>query len=181
MIIDEVHKYLNDKIAYEKMHKISKLSDNLLLLSATPVQQERMEYLELLKLLFPEKYDNYSNEKFSYLISKQTNIVQKTTMVLTDLEDYIEVKKDVNNTDQLEDLQDLFDDMYDFLSRICEDLDDEKLDALLDNISFESIFMSLNRYREKVSKIMSYLEDEQKILMESETTRLEFEKLTSSY
>lgn len=153
VIIDEVHKYLNDKIAYEKMHKISKLSDNLLLLSATPVQQERMEYLELLKLLFPEKYDNYSNEKFSYLISKQTNIVQKTTMVLTDLEDYIEVKKDVNNTDQLEDLQDLFDDMYDFLSRICEDLDDEKLDALLDNISFES-----EDHGEKAIRIMvSYI------------------------
>ena len=35
-----------------------------LLLSATPVQQRRAEYLDLLRLLLPSKYDSFTEEKF---------------------------------------------------------------------------------------------------------------------
>lgn len=153
VIIDEVHKILDDEDVYGKIHAITKATDNLLLLSATPVQQERMEYLGLLKLLFPEKYDDYSEEKFLYLIRKQNNIVQKTTIVLGDLEDYIEVKEDESNPNQVEDLQEIFDDMYDFLSDLCNELNDKKLTDLLHNISFDS-----DDYGEKAIRIViSYI------------------------
>lgn len=59
------------------------------------------------------------------------------------------------------------------------------IDELIENIdtfiSFDSIFMSLKRYREKVNLIKSLLEEEQQIILESESSRLEFEKLSNDY
>ena len=119
-------------------------------------------------------------EKLKELVQKldedeQLKLELNKKISLTDTDIY-NLKREIETT--VIDLKDLandsyFDEIVFFVDELIENLDD--------NISFESIFMSLNRYREKVSKIMSYLEEEQKILMESETTRLEFEKLTSSY
>ena len=119
-------------------------------------------------------------EKLKELVQKldedeQLKLELNKKISLTDT-DINNLKREIETT--VIDLKDLandsyFDEIVFFVDELIENLDD--------NISFESIFMSLNRYREKVSKIMSYLEEEQKILMESETTRLEFEKLTSSY
>ena len=58
VVVDEVHKYLFDRNLYAALHEISKHATDILLLSATPVQQKREEYLDLLRLLLPEKYDN---------------------------------------------------------------------------------------------------------------------------
>ena len=41
VIIDEVHRYLTEENQYEALHNISKQTRNILLLSATPVQQRR--------------------------------------------------------------------------------------------------------------------------------------------
>lgn len=58
-------------------------------------------------------------------------------------------------------------------------------DTLLENVdttvSFDSIFMSLNRYKEKVNSVKKLLEEEQKIMLESESFRVEFEKLSNAY
>ena len=50
-----------------------------------------------------------------------------------------------------------------------------------ESISFESIFMSLKRYKDKINMIITFLEEEQKIIMESESSRVEFEKLINAY
>lgn len=58
---------------------------------------------------------------------------------------------------------------------------DELIENIEESVSFDSIFMSLNRYKEKINIIKNLLEEEQKIMLESESTRLEFEKLSSAY
>lgn len=90
VIVDEVHKYLFSQSEYEKLHKISTLAKNILLLSATPVQQKKEEYLDLLRLLLPQKYNSFSVEKFGKLIAKQSKIIQKTALILDDLGDFEE-------------------------------------------------------------------------------------------
>ncbi len=59
------------------------------------------------------------------------------------------------------------------------------VDDLTENInevvSFDSIFMSLNRYKEKINIIKNLLEEEQRIMLESESSRVEFEKLSNAY
>lgn len=89
VIIDEVHNYLNSD-QYEEIHSISRNAKNILMLSATPVQQREEEYLQLLRLLSPERYDNVSLNSFIDLLNKQKRIVQQTTNALEDLEDYYE-------------------------------------------------------------------------------------------
>lgn len=142
IIIDEVHKYLLNQKEYNMIHQLSKQAENILLLSATPIQQERIEYLRLLRLLFPDKYDKYSESKFEQLINKQTNIVQKSTRVIDDLEDFFEIKEELldegEDLETAEDLIDIFEEMYDTLESICSILKDDKLSELLENVRFDS-------------------------------------------
>ena len=156
IIIDEVHKYLFVKESYNIMHSLSKNAKNLLMLSATPVQQKKEEYLDLLRLLLPNKYDYFSEERFAELIDKQGSIIQKTALILDDLSDYEEeidsVSKD-SDPHESEECQELFDEIFDDLSGICDDLEDEKLSELLEDIHFEDD--DLGVYRIKV--IVSYI------------------------
>lgn len=71
VIIDEVHRYLENDQIYSRLHLLSMHTDNILLLSATPVQQRREEYLSLLRLLQPHKYDCCTESQFNTLIEKQ--------------------------------------------------------------------------------------------------------------
>ncbi len=156
VIIDEVHKILFLKDIYEVMYTISKAAKNLLVLSATPVQQKKEEYLDLLRLLLPSKYDNFSLGKFSELIEKQGKIIQKTALILDDLGDYEEEIAAVNNEKdphQSEECEELFEEIYDDLTDICNELDDEKLAALLEDIHFDDD--DLGVYAIKV--IVSYI------------------------
>ena len=74
----------------DKKDSISKRSINILLLSATPVQQRKEEYLDLLRLLQPQKYDSFDLARFSELVGKQGRIIQKTALILDDLGDFEE-------------------------------------------------------------------------------------------
>ena len=75
VIIDEVHKLLGSVI-YRACHDLSKKAANIILLSATPVQQKEGQYLELLQLILPEKYDEVSLEDFKEQVTKQKKITQ---------------------------------------------------------------------------------------------------------
>ncbi len=156
VIIDEVHKYLSIKKTYEVMHSISKQAENLLALSATPVQQKKEEYLDLLRLLLPNKYDSISVKRFGDLVEKQGKIIQKTALILDDLGDFeeeIASVSDDSDPHKSEDCEELFEEIHDDLADICEDLEDEKLSALLDNIHFDD--EDLGVYAIKV--IVSYI------------------------
>lgn len=82
-----LYRLLRYRSYYEAFHRLSKHTSNLLLLSATPVQQKRTDYLDLLRLILPEKYDNCSKEQFDELVEKQGNITKSAAMVLSNIED----------------------------------------------------------------------------------------------
>ena len=157
VIIDEVHRYLQDSIIYNKLRKISSFASNILLLSATPVQQRKEEYLALLRLLQPQKYDQYTPEQFGTLIEKQSRIIQKTALVLDDLNDLIEeydhILDDSSDPHESEDISDLFEEITDELGGISKDLNDAKLTEMLNQLDFDSEDCSI--YQIKV--IISYI------------------------
>ena len=156
IIVDEVHRYLSDEYQYTALHNISRRTKNILLLSATPVQQRRDEYLSLLRLLLPNKYDAYSIERFSKLVNKQSHIIQKTAKILDDLGDYeeeIENARSNEDPHESEDCQDFYEEIHDGLEEICDVLDDDRLNALFDEIEYES--GDLGVYAIKV--IISYI------------------------
>lgn len=168
VIVDEVHKYLFSQNEYEKLHKISALAKNILLLSATPVQQKKEEYLDLLRLLLPQKYNSFSVEEFGKLIAKQNKIIQKTALILDDLGDFeeeinslAESGEDAHNSEECEEL---FDEIYGDLQEICDDLDDDKLNELLQQIKYENDDLGVYSLKVIISYICSNYQIESNII-----------------
>lgn len=168
VIIDEVHRYLTEENQYAALHNISKRTRNILLLSATPVQQRREEYLSLLRLLLPDKYDAFSEEQFGELVEKQSHIIQKTALILDDLGDYEEVIEDVRGEEEdpqdSEDCQELYEEIHDGLEEICDELDDERLSALFDKIEFKTDDLGVYAIKVIISYICSNYQIESHII-----------------
>lgn len=168
VIVDEVHRYLADENQYAALHNISRRTKNILLLSATPVQQRRDEYLSLLRLLLPNKYDAFSVEQFSELVEKQSHIIQKTALILDDLSDFEEEIEDVQSGDEdpheSEDCQDLYEEIHDRLEEICDDLKDEHLSALFNETRFEADDLGVYAIKVIISYICSNYQIESNII-----------------
>lgn len=168
VIIDEVHRYLENDIYYTALHTISRNTKNILLLSATPVQQRREEYLSLLRLLLPEKYDSYSTDQFGELIEKQSYIIQKTVLILDDLSDYEEeiedIKAEEDDPHDSEDCQDLYEEIHDKLEEICDVLNDEKLSALFEDINYDGDDLGIYAIKVIISYICSNYQIESNII-----------------
>lgn len=168
VIVDEVHRYLAEKQIYNQLHAISELAKNILLLSATPVQQRREEYLDLLRLLQPQKYDAYDIEKFGGLVDKQSRIIQKTALILDDLDDFEEEISDCIDADEnshdSEDCEELYEEIHDDLEEICEELNDPKLNQLLDAIQFEADDLGVYQTKVIISHICTNYQIESNII-----------------
>lgn len=168
VIVDEVHKYLFTDTKYQILHGISKNAVNLLLLSATPVQQKKEEYLDLLRLLLPNKYDSFEVEKFGELINKQGKIIQKTALILDDLSDFEEeisdLLEDEEDPHESEDCKELFDEIVCDLEEICDELDDAKLSELLEKIKYEDEDLGVYNIKVIVSYICSNYQIESNII-----------------
>lgn len=97
----------------------------------------------------------------------------KNDIAKTENEIY-KIKKEIDN--KAIDLKDLANDIYfDEITFFIDDLLENK------TTSFETILKQLNNYKDKVSQVTNLLDEEQKILIESETTRVEYEKLTKQF
>ena len=168
LIIDEVHRYLNDRKAFNLLHSISKVSGNALLLSATPVQQRKEEYLDLLRLLIPQKYDAIDAESFENLVSKQGGIIQKTALILDNLSDFEEEIEDVSASDsnphESEDCEELFEEIREDLEEICNRIDDPKLKELVEAINFEDEDCGIYAIKVLISYICSNYQIESNII-----------------
>ncbi len=168
VIVDEVHRFLQSRECYDFLHTISSNAKNILLLSATPVQQRKEEYLDLLKLLLPSKYDSYDLERFSDLINKQSRLIQKTALVLDDLSDFEEeYEKSVGmneNPHYNEDCKELYDEIYNDLEKICKEFNDLKLNQLLEKIGFEEEDLGIYKIKVLLSYICSNYQIENKII-----------------
>lgn len=82
LIVDETHHILKNELLYKAIGLLSRRTENVLLLSATPIQDRREEFLRLLSLLEPTKYGAMSLHHFSNLVDKQQEI-QRYLYLLT--------------------------------------------------------------------------------------------------
>ena len=132
VIADEAHKLLANKKLYVHFHALSKQTENILLLSATPVQQKKAAYLSLLKLILPDKYDKFEIDEFQILVDKQKSITKSTYLVLQDFDDYLEnINNAIENNEspmENEDCKDLFEDIRAGLMKITKLIEDAALD-----------------------------------------------------
>ncbi len=168
IIIDEVHKFLFVKDEYLTLYTLSKSARNLLLLSATPIQQKKEEYLDLLRLLLPQKYDKYSVEEFGELISKQSKIIQKTALVLDDLSDLEETISEAEKSDEdpheSEECIELLEEIQEDLESICDALDDDKLHGLLAVVDKNEVDLGVYAIKVVISYICGNYQIESNII-----------------
>jgi len=167
-IIDEAHRLLLEHSRYDDFHKLSKNTENLLLLSATPVQQKRGDYLDLLRLILPEKYDKCSQEEFDALVEKQGNITKAAAMVLSSIEDLEEVINDCEeyqeNPHENEDCEDLFEEIVDGFKKLLKIVVDEKLRELYLQAAFDAEDVGVQRFRVAISYLCENYQIEKNII-----------------
>lgn len=137
VIVDEVHNYLKNDEPYEKIHRLSKNTDNIILLSATPIQQRQSEYLSLLRLILPAKYDSLTLENFSGLVEKQNKISRLTYELLDELDSLKnEILPEVENENphEDEDVKDALEEIIENLGDLGNIVDDTNLTAMIQSV-----------------------------------------------
>jgi ATP-dependent helicase HepA len=139
VIVDEVHRLLHDK-NYQKYHTLSQKTDNILLLSATPLQCVSIDFLNLLRLLDPNKYDSYTKESFESLVLLQSNLSNVIMNAIDDLEylqDEIKSNEDEENLKQNRICIELFDSIKSELENVSELIHDNVYDELIRKINVD--------------------------------------------
>lgn len=137
VIADEVHNYIKDDVLYRKIHTLSKNAKNILLLSATPIQQRKEEYLKLLRLIIPNTYDTMSIDQFSNLVERQNRISRITYSLLDEIDSFKnELLPEVEEEDphDNEDVQDELEEINDDLEELADIIGDTKLSAMIAEI-----------------------------------------------
>lgn len=119
IIVDETHRLLGMGDKYALILQLSKRTENALFLSATPIQNRKEEYLQLLSLLQPDQYCKMSISDFSSILSKQKKIQRRVNGMISHMNQYEEYKED-----SVEKLRELADDLGDpNLSKIIAGID----------------------------------------------------------
>ena len=158
VVIDEVHNYLIDPKMYGLIHDLSKNAQNILLLSATPIQQKQQDYLNLLRLINPEKYDGFTLDHFISLLDKQNSISRTIQSALDDIDtivneiipDLSEEGEDINGNEEIEEL---LTDIKEELEDISEVLTDSSLEKKLETIDISKVESAVYDIRVTISYI----------------------------
>ncbi len=141
VVVDEVHNYINQEALYEKIHNLSNSTENILLLSATPIQQRQEEYLKLLRLILPNKYDDISLETFVSLVEKQKKISRITHSLLDEIDSFrneLLPEIDDENPHDNEDVQDELEEIMDDLEQLSSLIDDANLRSMVSSVDTEN-------------------------------------------
>lgn len=151
VIADEIHRCISDAALYKLLLQISSNCKNILLLSATPIQQRQSEYLSLLRLLNPNRYLAMSEDDFGILVGKQTKILQHAVIALDNIsglsEEADDAKENGEDPHESEDCQDIFDEIYEEMERIDSIIGDDKLKGMLDQVDFDAEDLGVSAIR----------------------------------
>ena len=120
LIIDEAHKLLSKPDIYTAVFELSKASQNVLLLSATPVLRHSRENLRLLMLLDPKRYTEISDKDFLRIVDRQAVIRDRVFSMMRDLPDYFEYDLKADFIDNMEEILALTEDKK--LNQLISDL-----------------------------------------------------------
>lgn len=167
-IIDEAHRLLGYRAYYEAFHKMGRNTANLLLLSATPVQQKRSEYLDLLRLILPEKYDSCTKEQFDGLAEKQGNITKAAAMVLSNIEDLDEILRDSaeagDDPHENEDSEDFYEDILSGFKKLYKLVGDGTFKEMYEKADFDDDDMGLRHFKVAISYLCGNYQIEKNII-----------------
>jgi hypothetical protein len=105
VIVDEGHQLRKMSSLYDRVRVLSGDSKRSLILSATPIQGRADEYLDLLRLMDPSRYDATTVEEFARTVSLQSNIRRTVAHLIDDL------GEDFDPEEFLDDLEDVSDDL----------------------------------------------------------------------
>jgi superfamily II DNA or RNA helicase len=104
LIVDEAHHIAKDNILFERVKLLSEQSRGSLILSATPIQQRSEEFLGLLRLMDPERYETISESTFTDILQVQGKIRRKIAYISQlvnladfDIEEFLDEMKTVAN------------------------------------------------------------------------------------
>lgn len=167
VIVDEVHNYLRNKDQYKKIHTLSVHTKNLLLLSATPIQQRKGEYLELLRLILPDKYDGMSIDVFSELLEKQNRISRLTHTLLDEVDSFKnELLPEVKDADPHsdEDIQDELEEIEENLKDLSDLIADPILSHMVDSVDLSDEDFGMYSIQVIISFICDYYQIERNII-----------------
>ena len=84
--MNEAHQLRRSPILYKRVRQLSALSECALILSATPIQRRAREYLKLLALMHPQRYDPEDIETFQTILLAQGKIRRKIAAAFHNLE-----------------------------------------------------------------------------------------------
>lgn len=150
LIVDETHRTISMQQEYDKILALSKKIENVLLITATPIQQRKSEYLKFLKILKPSYYENMSEEVFESLLEKQASIRSTLYRMTKDLDAY--------------DSEDLAEYYEDDLQEVAEELKDEVFNGIVDEINIESEDKGLETVKLALAYLGEYYQLERQII-----------------
>lgn len=133
VIIDEVHRYIDGDL-YNTILKISMNAKNIIMLSATPLQNRNEELLKLLKLINPRKYLEMPVERFNFLLEEQNKITRKIYNCVDELNVFNEL---LNDDGADEELLEIFDGIIMELESLSKIIKDDYYIDMLNSISFD--------------------------------------------
>ena len=87
LIVDEAHHLRKSPQLYARVRELSALSKRVLVLTATPIQRRVDEYLDLLRLLDPRRYEAETEESFRRLVEAQAKVRSALALVRPQLHD----------------------------------------------------------------------------------------------
>lgn len=143
VLVDETHRLLGMEDKYRLLYSLTQRCKHVLLLSATPIQDRKEEYLRLLALLLPERYGNMDMGVFSEILFKQKKIQRRVNAMLRHMNSYAEYKEDT----------------YDKIEELAEALNDKHLIRLAERIELESA----DGGYEAAGKALSYISENYRI------------------
>ena len=167
VVVDEVHNYLKNKEYYDCIHTLSKNTENIILLSATPIQQRREEYLNLLKLILPDKYDDLDLDEFSGLVEKQNKISRLAHTLLDEVDTLKnELLPEVTEEDphENEDITDQLEEIEDTLNDLSEIIDDTTLSNMVEAIDTDADDLGIYSIQVVISYVCDNYQIERNII-----------------
>jgi len=178
LVVDEVHRILSDARYYSKIMNLSKAVNNVIMLSATPVQSRGSEYHKLLSLIQPQKYENMSDQDFEFLLELQNWVVRSVSELEGDVSAY---KEALDSQD--EEAEDIFDDICDTLESIARKTKDKSINNRLQKMDYDSVDHSLSLIEKTVAYICESYQLEKCVIrnrrsVEDKATRRELIEFT---
>ncbi len=137
VIVDEVHQCLRSDVLYAQIMELSRHAENVLMLSATPVQDRKNEYYRLLKLIQPEKYERITETAFEEMLTQQNRIIRNVHEAMGSLEDYIVEIEDAEN-ELSEDALDAYEELEEYLENIEDIVSDKVYSEMIGRIETNS-------------------------------------------